>query len=280
LIIPYLAIVAGLLLGANNPRTFEGIAGKEASPGAPFLMIFELSFPSKYKTEWMWFRGRSKRQWIERVFTIPDPDSNLDELRRKTNFDFQTWGNILGTTLVLIAVPFTLAFVTAYTTPLVGISCRSLTFLVYALLQVSQIILWVWVLACSETDTEENLHSPTKPTKATWTSRNGKTHHPRLLNTAAWLSWWALAIVFGIGSVFTAVGGTMMQIMGVYGNCFCALPIQYWHSDRAEDISFPVSSNTKVVPLFNISRCSFSSSAFGADSRRTILRRQRFFGKG
>jgi hypothetical protein len=36
-----------------------------------------------------------------------------------------------------------------------------------------------------------------------------------------------------------------MQLMGVYRNCFCALPIQYWYNRRAEEVSFPISSNTK-----------------------------------
>jgi hypothetical protein len=136
----------------------------------------------------MWFRGRSKRQWIERVLEIREQNNNLDELRRKTKFSFQAWSNILGITLLLTGVPFTLAFVTEYFTPLVGISCRSLTFLVYTLLQVCQILLWVWVLLSSETNTGK-LHSPTKRTKAIWTSRTGKTHHPRFLNTAPWLAW-------------------------------------------------------------------------------------------
>jgi hypothetical protein len=53
--IPHVAIVAGLLLGANNPNTLEGIVGKKYSEGKPYIGIFELSYPSSYKTEWMWY---------------------------------------------------------------------------------------------------------------------------------------------------------------------------------------------------------------------------------
>jgi hypothetical protein len=52
--IPHVAIVAGLLLGANNPNTLEGIVGKKYSEGKPYIGIFELAYPSNYKTEWMW----------------------------------------------------------------------------------------------------------------------------------------------------------------------------------------------------------------------------------
>jgi hypothetical protein len=51
--IPHVAIVAGLLLGANNPNTLEGIVGKKYSEGKPYIGIFELSYASSYKTEWM-----------------------------------------------------------------------------------------------------------------------------------------------------------------------------------------------------------------------------------
>jgi hypothetical protein len=50
--IPHVAIVARLLLGANNPNILEGIDSKKYSEGK------ELAFTSSYKTEWMWFRGR------------------------------------------------------------------------------------------------------------------------------------------------------------------------------------------------------------------------------
>ncbi len=29
--------------------------------------IFELAYDSRYRPQWLWFRGRSKRRWIEKV---------------------------------------------------------------------------------------------------------------------------------------------------------------------------------------------------------------------
>jgi hypothetical protein len=192
------------------------------------------------------FRGRSKRQWVEKVLTTkcPKNEPGLRELRTKTRFTLRIWISIIVLSLFLIAVPFILAFIVSFTTPRVGLSCRSLTFLAYALLQLCQILLWVWILICSETDTEGCLHSPTILTERPWTSRNGKKHHPRWLNKASWILWWFLAIIFGLGSVFTAIGGTMMQIMGVYGNCLCALPVQYWHNRSVPDAYVFMGSNS------------------------------------
>jgi hypothetical protein len=36
----------------------------------------------------------------------------------------------------------------------------------------------------------------------------------------------------------------MMQIMGVYGNCLCALPVQYWHNRSVPDAYVFMGSNS------------------------------------
>lgn len=50
-------------------------------------------------------------------------------------------------TLLLIGVPYVLAFLTGFFTPPIVLSCRSLTFTVYAVAQICQIVLWLWVYA-------------------------------------------------------------------------------------------------------------------------------------
>lgn len=47
----------------------------------------------------------------------------------------------------MTGVPFVLAFLTAFYTPQVGISCRTLTFTVYTITQLCQIALWLWAYA-------------------------------------------------------------------------------------------------------------------------------------
>jgi len=243
--IPHVAIVAGLLLGANNPNTLEGIVGKDTTPGGPHLKILALAYPSTYKTEWMWFRGRSKRQWIERVLSKQYENNDLDRLRRKTKVSFNIWMYILGASFFLIAVPFVLAFLTSFYTPRVGLACRSLTFLMYALLQLLQMLLWVWVFTCSETDKKGVLHSPTNIFRTEWTDYKEKEHRPRALNKIACLVWWSLAIIFGLGSIFTEIGGTMMQILGVYRNCLCSIPIRYWSNRHASGAYLYMSTSSR-----------------------------------
>lgn len=87
----------------------------------------------------------------------------MTALRRATTLTTRSWGVIIGMTLLLmgmilaggfisgtvgwliifLGVPFVLAFVTAFYTPQVGISCRTLTFTIYTITQFCQIVLWL-----------------------------------------------------------------------------------------------------------------------------------------
>lgn len=79
MILPHIAIVSGLLLAGNNPNTLEGVLAHEigsiediysAAEHRNFLnKYFELAYESRYRPQWLWFRGRSKREWIERVIS-------------------------------------------------------------------------------------------------------------------------------------------------------------------------------------------------------------------
>jgi uncharacterized membrane protein AbrB (regulator of aidB expression) len=44
-----------------------------------------------------------------------------------------------------------------------------------------------------------------------------------------------------LGSMFTTVFGTFLQLLGVYRNCLCSIPINYWISG---DYSLAISTNT------------------------------------
>jgi hypothetical protein len=275
MIMPHIAIVSGLLLGANNPNTrkanpflctsiqstlcqgnlavnplhncssiswkkmtnnrqqctVEGIIGKKTplDIGKSFLGVFELSYPSRYKTQWMWFRGRSKRQWLDQVLAMEDIGGNdLSQLCHKTTFTLPTWLSITGLSIFLISVPCLLAFLTAYYTPRVGISCRTFAFLLYAVFQICQILLWVWISVSSKTDIYGTLHSSTHLETSSWTSRAGSIQNPSLFSTISYFTWWSFTLLLGAGSIFISIGGTLMQIMGVYRNCLCAIPLRYW----------------------------------------------------
>jgi hypothetical protein len=78
MILSHIAIISGLLLAGNNPNTLEGLLAHnigsiediyfESEHRNPLNAIYELAYGNRYRPQWLWFRGRSKRQWIGRVF--------------------------------------------------------------------------------------------------------------------------------------------------------------------------------------------------------------------
>jgi hypothetical protein len=221
MVIPHLAIVSGLLLAGNNPNTFEGVIGREGNTSNPAqFKVFCLVYESRYRPAWMWFRGRSKRDWAQKLLDIysTDPtgrsDIDMEQFKKVMDLSISDWATVCGIVGLLILVPFSLAFITSYNTPAVGLSCRSMTFLIYVLSQSWLIFLWVLTF------------SP-------------YIHHPY------WsYIWFPLAALGGCGAVFTSIGGTMMQIIGVYRNCKCLLPIQHW-GDPHSQVLLTISKNSK-----------------------------------
>ena len=231
MIIPHVAIVSSLLLAGNNPSTFEAVVGKPAIEHPSVLGIFALSYPSRYKTEWMWFRGRSKYLWIERALRKHNDESASPDFNIVATFSLLDWVVAVLLTVILITVPFVLAFLTSFYTPNIGVSCRSLTVLIYFITQILQLGLWVWVLKTSTVCSGGVLHSPMKWTRST------------KCNACRCLIWWILATVFGVSSIFTAIGGTIFQLLGVYRNCLCAIPIQYWRNPDDADVYVSLGTN-------------------------------------
>jgi hypothetical protein len=212
----------------------------------------------------LWFCGRSKYIWLKRAILLdeteasakiisepapepkpgatpkttlgPKPKPQLTDLKSSINFSIFDWAQIITITTALIFVPFILAFLTSFYTPTVGLSCRSMTFLVYFLAQIGQVSLWVWVLStssiCQDTGT---LYSPARLSK------------PCLPSLLSYLTYWTFTTLF-ITSIFTAIGGTIMQLLGVYSNCLCALPAKYWSIRNTDSVNAYVNlgSNSKA----------------------------------
>lgn len=77
MILPHIAVVSGLLLAGNNPNALEGVLAHDISNVEsiysegelrnPLNPYFELAYESRYRPQWLWFRGRSKRDWIQKA---------------------------------------------------------------------------------------------------------------------------------------------------------------------------------------------------------------------
>ena len=269
MIIPHISIMSGLLLAGNNPNTLEGVVAlefgdveeEESFERKHFgTMLFELAYESRYRPQWLWLRGKSKRDWIEKVWKTyefrPPPtkgdlisDEDMAALRETTTLSILNWGVVVGMTLLLLGVPFVLAFLTGFYTPQVGLSCRSLTFTVYAIAQVCQIVLWLWAYVGAP-DEGENLSFFRKGGALDRSGFYTPTEVKTFMSTKTlfcWPSVWALiwynsATVFGLGGVLTAIGGTMMQLMGVYNSDKCDINAAWWTKPHG-NILVTVSSN-------------------------------------
>ena len=153
----------------------------------------------------------------------------------------KSWGLIVFLASLLIVIPSTLAFLTSFYTPIIGLSCRSMTFLSYMLCQ-------LWLIALSVWDIESTY------VEDVGQGDQGLVQHipVRRIDSASrrWsLCLWYFLATINVGvALFMTIGGTMMQIMGVYRNCRCRIPITSWHNpdnsministNSAEDISY------------------------------------------
>jgi len=227
MIIPHVTIVSGCLLAGNNPNTLQSIVFslKGPWPNEPIQNTTRLVkfgqpyYRSVYRPVNMWQRGLSKRMWIANLTKTYDLKTEPEDNYREAHITFRDLVALVFITLVLIVFPFVLAFLTSYFTPTVGMSCRTFTFLIYF---ISQFILSaVWMFDFFENH-KKKMDVKTEVRKS-----------PVLLR---------LFLALGLlGSVFTAVVGTFLQILGVYRNCLCTLPISAW---RSRNFSVVVSSNS------------------------------------
>lgn len=121
--------------------------------------IFPYLYETPYSPAWLWDRGSYKYSWI-RCYQEEYPNLGLIQ-NEVLSADLGTWANILVSTLFLVIVPPFLAgmvrFVIvnsphmklllkirdSYTTPSTGLSCKSMTNLLYAIAQTLLVVLWL-----------------------------------------------------------------------------------------------------------------------------------------
>jgi hypothetical protein len=128
-----------------------------------------------------------------------------------------------------------------------------LTFLVYAISQICQIFLWLWAYAGPPVEKgsfaflrkggildRSGFYSPTDFTSLL--------HQKRIvsLNSLWAFIWYSLAVIFGVSGVFTSIGGTMMQLMGVYRSDLCEVNA-FWWTRPHDNFVVMLSSNSALA---------------------------------
>ncbi|ROW01383.1 hypothetical protein VPNG_07612 [Cytospora leucostoma] len=299
--IPHIAIISGLLLAGNNPNILEGVCATKEQEAESDLKIsflnFGLAYPSCYKVAWQWHRGHNKLGWVEQlIHTYGHQDSagdqsrgllhereahmgDMDDLWEQTTLSPYDWLMILFMATFLLGVPFVLAFITAYYTPEVGLSCRSFTFTIYACAELGQVILWLWAYAGPPGKTRRQVdakgghgllgffrsggwlhsHGFYEPRnvdhllgrgepKTLETILKGITTK-RCLNIRSWWCglWYTSYVFFGIVATFASLGGTVMQLLGVYSADICQLKVDEWLHPYRPGVTAMISQNSAVM---------------------------------
>lgn len=167
----------------------------------------ETAFEGRFRTVKLWKRGLNKREWVQEAINEYALSSEYrsgdrtspDELRKALTMNYQDCLYVLVGALLAVLAPCCLAFLTSYNTPQAGLSCRSLTYLVYAISQVCEMALWTCAARLR-----------------IWYGTQWSETNP----IAKRICWWGQVFV-GFFAIFAAVGGTTMQLVGVYRSCAC-----------------------------------------------------------
>ena len=234
----HVAVLSGCLLAGNNPSTLElAISGLHGGPQQtqPLNPLQALQYHPEpaYTAVWMWSRGRSKRNWIRRVLEEPqNRTAGGVNTETEPDFELQGWDWLLPLVLLtlLLGVPCLLAILTSVYTPFVGLSCRSMTVLVYLSSQIWLCLCWAFNFWYADVELDA-----------------GRTFLAFLKRHEEIVAWTFKILVVVLGlfpSLFTTVAGTIMQLVGVYRTCFCIVPIQWWLKTH-EFTGIVISQNSK-----------------------------------
>ncbi|KAF5969752.1 hypothetical protein FBULB1_10072 [Fusarium bulbicola] len=201
MIVVHVAIVNGFLLASNNPSPATMLIGRRLSTLKPLKRVL---FPPIYdgilQPVFMWRRGVNKTQWLEKSRAWRRGDEEFMNDVQIKKMEYLGW--IILPTIILISLPPAAGAVVAWQTPPRGWGCRSLCFVTYAGFQMVLTPLYFII---------------TRRMKQ-------KTFIQRVTH-------WLLVLVFSamvLLSLFTSIATTLMQIIGVFRNCFCYVNSGMW----------------------------------------------------
>ncbi|KAF5635255.1 glycoside hydrolase family 3 [Fusarium tjaetaba] len=199
MIIVHVAIVNGFLLASNNPSPVTMLIGRPPSTRKP-REIFPPIYDGILQPVFMWRRGVNKMEWLEKSRAWRRGDQRFMNDVRIKNRDYLGW--IAIPTIILISLPPAAGAVVAWQTPPRGWGCRSLCFVTYAGFQMVLTPLYFFI---------------TRKTAR-------KTTLQRVIH-------YFCVMVFSVTvllALFTSIATTLMQIIGVFRNCFCYVNSGMW----------------------------------------------------
>ncbi|CAN8102152.1 unnamed protein product [Discula destructiva] len=181
----------------------------------------------------LWDRGRNKQRWyIQLVEQMPQGE--VSQIDTAVRFGLKDWSIVLVTTIFLLGIPFIFAFTTAYITPQRGLSCRSLTHLVYFSTQVCQTCDW-----CLQT-----LEEFTILKLFAWLRQFFAKNKTAYNVTQVYLS--LMRIGLFMIAVSASIAGTIMNTIGVWDTCLCEINVWYWIDQENPLALVSLSSVTKA----------------------------------
>lgn len=258
--VPYLAIISCAMLASGDPTALQGMVwdGGDTPTETQALVrrrstiqsklneftpsrwlfkrfrgykVLKSTFEGNFETASLWNRGPNKRRWVQKA--IRDYAANYSEFHDNGSsmppeqvshaLRERPWETIRAIllSLALLIIPSALAFITSYNTPRKGISCRTLSYLVYGICQVIECLLWIWEVSL----------------KIQYGDRWSE------VQTRAKAINYCGQLFVGFWAGFAAVIGTLMQLVGVYRTCACMVPVSYWIYPHAPGSYVDLSTN-------------------------------------
>lgn len=178
--------------------------------------MLKSTFEGNFETASLWNRGPNKRRWVHAAIRdyaahyseLPEAGLSMSPEQVSQALKERPWEVLraIVLSLALLLIPSALAFITSYNTPRKGISCRTLSYLVYGICQVLECVLWLWEMSLKMQYGDR------------WSSARTRA---KAINYCGQL-------FAGFWAGFAAVIGTLMQLVGVYRTCACMVPLSYW----------------------------------------------------
>ncbi|KAF2794989.1 hypothetical protein K505DRAFT_336444 [Melanomma pulvis-pyrius CBS 109.77] len=210
-VVVIVAIVSSSVLGVDNPASLEAVFSENVptnlDPNGPRtsnpLPVRTHTHPyhfhdSHFHTVWMWKRARVFQEWTKYFPLDPLIGSKINSVTPRIV------SGLLAS--ILVALPCAGACWISYQTPEIGFGCRSVAHLIYATSQMVLIGAW-WTYYSSG-------------------FRIRETHHQQRLTLTS-IPTYAISAVAVLAAVVSAIGGTIMQLVGVFRNCLCKASLQY-----------------------------------------------------